>query len=268
MKKNIYLIITIIAIAVLLFVLILSRKSTFSIVTLDSDKILLDINQEGASILYTKTLNDSIKKKLKDYYDEFRILAYNSKMDLDQINELLRKYELEADNDNVFILFMNGEPVEVIDSNNDVRIIELINKHLYNIIPEDEIAYKVLTTANQYIKKVNSKNYTVAVFGIDDCSYCDLYLPVINDIARDYNLDIYYFNRDQYDEDEYEKIMKLDFEIPAKCTTTGYSTSMKKSFPKPMTIITKNGEFVDCIKGNVTRNKVLEMLKQYKIVKE
>ncbi len=62
--------------------------------------------------------------------------------------------------------------------------------------------------------------------------------------------------------------MDLDYEIPAKCNTTGYSTSMKKSFPKPMTIITKNGEFVDCIKGYVTEENVLDMLKQYKIVKE
>lgn len=62
--------------------------------------------------------------------------------------------------------------------------------------------------------------------------------------------------------------MNLDFEIPAKCTTTGYSTTMSKSFPKPMTIITKGGKFVDCIRGYVPEETVLETLKEYKIVKE
>ena len=60
--------------------------------------------------------------------------------------------------------------------------------------------------------------------------------------------------------------MDLNFEIPAKCTTTGDSTTMKAAFPKPMTIITKKGEFVDCIKGYVNKEEVLTMLEQYGIV--
>lgn len=268
MKKNMYLVITIIMVVVLFFILLISKKNTFSIIKLESNNILNAIDKNGASILYTKEINEDIQNKFKSYYDEYRILTYYSVMDLDSINEMLKTYELSTDNDTVFIIFMNGEPVDVVSTIDNNRVIELLDKHLYNIIPESEISYKVLSTANQYIKKVNSKEYTIAVFGIDNCTYCDLYLPVINDIAREHNLDVYYFNRDQYDEDEYEKIMDLDFEIPAKCTTTGYSTSMKKSFPKPMTIITKSGKFVDCIRGYVTEYKVLEMLKEYKIVRE
>lgn len=267
MKKNIFLIVTCIIIVVLLLVLLISKKS-FKITVLERNNILDKIDTKGAAILYTKKLDSSIKKKLKNYYDDYRVLAYNSVMNLEEINDLLSDYELSSETDTVFILFMNGSPVEVVGASDDNKIIELIEKHLYNIIPESERAYQVLTTANQYIKKVNSKDYTVAVFGIKDCTYCDLYLPVINKIAKEKEIDIYYFNRDEYDEDEYEKIMALDFEIPAKCTTTGYSTSMNKSFPKPMTIITKNGEFVDCIRGYVTEDTVLNMLKQYKIVKE
>ena len=268
MKKNLYLVVTVIVVLLLLLILIISKKDTFSVVELESSDILNNVETNGASILYTKELNDNIKERFESYYNEFKIKTYYSVMDLTSINELLADYDLSSENDNIFIIFMNGEPVDVVSTIDNNRVLELINKHLYNIIPESEIAYKVLSTANQYIKKVNSKDYTVAVFGIDNCTYCDLYLPVVNDIANKYNLDIYYFNRDQYDEDEYEKIMDLDFEIPAKCTTTGYSTSMSKSFPKPMTIITKNGKFVDCIRGYVTEDTVLKMLKEYKIVKE
>ena len=60
--------------------------------------------------------------------------------------------------------------------------------------------------------------------------------------------------------------MELNFDIPAKCTTTGYPTTMKAGFPKPMTIITKKGEFVDCIRGYVNKEEVLNKLAEYKIV--
>lgn len=267
MKKNIFLIVTIAIIGILILILLISKKS-FRILEIDKNNVLDEINLSGASLLYTKKMTPNIKKKMKTFYKEYRILSYNAEMNLQEINELLNDFEIESVSDNVFILFMNGKAVEVIDASDDNKIVELIEKHLYNIIPESERAYQVLSTADQYIKKVNSKDYTVAVFGKKDCTYCDLYLLVVNKIARDKNLNIYYFNRDEYDEDEYDKIMELDFEIPAKCNTTGYSTSMNKSFPKPMTIITKEGKFVDCIKGYVTEDTVLDMLKQYKIVKE
>ncbi len=267
MKKNILLLITFAIIIILLIVLLISKKS-FSVMDIDKTKILSDINTSGASILYTKDMSSGIKNKMKKYYKKYRLKAYSANMNLDEINNLLKDYSLSVDMDTVFILFMNGEPVDVVSASDDNKVVEIIEKHLYNIIPESERAYKVLPNSSQFLKKVNSKDYTVAVFGMKDCTYCDLYLLVVNKIAKEKNLDIYYFNRDEYDEDEYEKIMDLDYEIPAKCNTTGYSTSMKKSFPKPMTIITKNGEFVDCIKGYVTEENVLDMLKQYKIVKE
>lgn len=269
MRKNIYLIITFIFVLILLFILMMVKRNSFSVEHLNNDDILSNIDTRGASILYTKELTPEIKKKLKSYYESYKLLSYNAEMSLTDINDLLSKYSIEEiDTDTVFILFMNGEPVDVVNASDDNKVTEKIEKHLYNIIPASERAYKVLSDADQYIRKVNSKEYTIAVFGVKDCTYCDLYLPVINNIAKEKNIDIYYFNRDEYDEDEYEKIMALDFEIPAKCTTTGYSTSMSKSFPKPMTIITKSGEFVDCIRGYVTEEKVLDMLKEYKIVRE
>lgn len=267
MRKNVILGCVIGLVALLLIVLIASR-STFKVEEISYDHIIADINKSGASLLYTKDLNKDIKKRLKDYYKEYKIVSYYSNMDLDEINKLVNGFGLEAISDHSFILFMNGDPVEVIEEQDEKHMIEMLDKHLYNVIPESEIKYQVLSTASEYIKKVNSNKYTVAVFGRNDCTYCDLYLMNINNVAGKYNTSIYYFNRDEYDEDEYDKIMDLDFEIPSKCTGTGYPTSMKKSFPKPMTIITKKGEFVDCIKGYVTEEKIVETLKEYKIVKE
>ena len=64
-----------------------------------------------------------------------------------------------------------------------------------------------------------------------------------------------------------KKIKELDFTIPAECTLTGKEAKFSGSFPKPMTIITKNGKLVDCIRGYVTEDTVVEKLKEYKIIK-
>lgn len=268
MKKYLYLIITILLVLVLVLFLFFSRKGKFQIVELNYNNVFEKINNDGAAILYTKSLNSQVRSSFNKYYKDYKLLSYYAELNQEEINKLLAESDLKTDKEEIFIIFMNGKIVDFVEANNDKRTVELLEKYLYNIIPESERYYKVLSTANEYIKKVNSKNYTVAVFGIDDCTYCDLYLPVVNKIAKDYNLDIYYFNRDEYDEDEYEKIMNLDFEIPAKCTTTGYPTSMSKPFPKPMTIITKGGKFVDCIRGYVPEENVLTTLKEYKIIKE
>lgn len=268
MKKYLYLLITIILILVLVLVLFLSKRSRFQIIELSYTNVLENINGDGAAILYTKKINTRVKELFSKYYKDYKLLSYYADLKLEEIDNLLSESDLKSESDDIFIIFMNGKIVDYVEVKDEERVIELIEKYLYNIIPESERYYRVLSTANEYIKKVNSKDYTVAVFGIDDCTYCDLYLPVVNSIAKDYNLDIYYFNRDQYDEDEYDKIMNLDFEIPAKCTTTGYSTTMSKSFPKPMTIITKGGNFVDCIRGYVTEAEVVSTLEEYKIIKE
>ena len=182
MKKNILLLITFAIIIILLIVLLISKKS-FSVMDIDKTKILSDINTSGASILYTKDMSSGIKNKMKKYYKKYRLKAYSANMNLEEINNLLKDYSLSVDMDTVFILFMNGEPVDVVSASDDNKVVEIIEKHLYNIIPESERAYKVLPNSSQFLKKVNSKDYTVAVFGMKDCTYCDLYLLVVNKIA-------------------------------------------------------------------------------------
>ena len=129
------------------------------------------------------------------------------------------------------------------------------------------INYKTLSTASEYIKKVNSNELTVAIFGYESCSYCNLYKPIFNKVAKDYDLDIYYFDTEKYDQDEYNEILELDLTIPASCTVDGIETSLKNGFPKPMTLITKKGKLVGCIKGYVSEDYLVGKLKEYKVLK-
>ena len=48
----------------------------------------------------------------------------------------------------------------------------------------------------------------MAVFGRNTCFYCNKFKPVYNAVAEKYDLDIYYFDSDNYDSKEYSKIIK------------------------------------------------------------
>lgn len=271
MKRYLYLIITLVLVVIFIIFFLLYRKNNYNVLYVSSSSVANTIEDDGFAIIFNGEISDDMKKILRNFNEEYLAECYYSDFTLEELETLATDNEVatEFESEDVFLFYVEGKLVDIVTVDKEYEdIVELIEKYLFNKIPESERYYQVLSTAEEYIKKVNSKNYTVAVFGMNDCTYCDLYLPVINDIARDNSINIYYFNKDEYDEDEYEEIMELDFEIPAKCTTTGYSTTMSQNFPKPMTLITKSGKLVDCIRGYVTMDTVLEMLKEYKIIKE
>ena len=219
-------------------------------------------------LVYFGKENEDLTKTLKLFQKSYLLKAYYCTSSIDDIKDYISKYvsAYEVLDNDIYAVYVEGEFEGIIDTEDGTEFVEQLRKYLYGEIPESERNYKVLSTANEFLKKVNSKNYTVSVFGATSCSFCSLYLPVINEIAGEYELDVYYFDEDTYDKYEYKSIMALDYEIPAKCTTTGASTTMKAGFPKPMTMITKDGKFVDCIRGYVNKEEVLDVLRKYKIV--
>lgn len=258
----------ILVIAALIGILYLVRYNANKIDTIDIDDISEVVKKDNYVMLYFGEESDDISKLLRDYKKEYVIKSYYVPTNLKGLNDYLSQYDVKAVRNDVFVLFYDGEFTALINTRKDQKIREMIRKYLYGEIPESERNYKVLSTADEYIKKVNSKDYTIAVFGSTSCSYCTLYLPVINKIAGDRELDIYYFDADTYNVDEYEKVLDLDFTIPGECTTDGNETSLSRSFPKPMTIITKSGKMVGCIKGYVVEDVVISKLKELKVIKE
>ncbi len=233
------------------------------------DNILEIVKKNSYSLVHTGEKTKEIEDNLKDVAKEYHMSYYYTDASIDELNKIIDGYEgLRVTNEKQYILFLKDKPVFIFDdmaTNEMVR--QYLNKYLLNIIPDYERKYKVLNKAQDYIDKVNSKEYTIAVFGYESCSYCGLYLPVINKIAGDYNLDIYYFDSENYDENELKKIKELDLTIPAECTLNGKDAEFSGSYPKPMTIITRKGKLEGCIRGYVTEETVLNKLREFKIVK-
>lgn len=230
------------------------------------ETILKDVDY---AIVYLGEIDNTKKELLKDTIKDTRIQVNISKIDsLDKLNEYLEKYEIKAESINSYLILTSGEVDAVVDANvEDWRFKELVRWYFFNEIPASEIAYKVPTSVSEYEGVINRNKYTVTVFGYAGCTYCNLYLPHVNNLATKYGIDIYYLDRDA-DINLFEDIRDLGLEIPAKCVTNGIATTTAGNFAKPMTLITKKGKTVDCIKGNVKEEELEDMLLKYKIIKE
>ncbi len=230
------------------------------------DKALSNVDYE---ILYLGEIDDNKKDLLKETIKDTRIQVNSTNPEtLDEVNEYLKKYDLEVKSMNYYILMTNGEVNAVISAKEENwRFKELVRWYFFNEIPASEIAYKMPETVEDYEKIINKKNYNVTVLGYASCTYCNLYMPKVNNLASKYGIDIYYFDRDK-DINLFEDVRDLGLEIPAKCTKDGVATTTNATFAKPMTLITKNGKTVDCIKGDVKEEELEAMLRKYKIIKE
>lgn len=234
-----------------------------------SGNISTALSDVDYSIIYLGELDDKKESLLKESIKDTRIEVYTSSFEtIEELNKFLGSYELEAEMLDSYLIMTNGDVEAVINGNvEDWRFKELIRWYFFNEIPASEISYKVPESAKEYEQIINRNKYTVTVFGYAGCTHCNLYMPHVNKIAADYGIDIYYFDRDK-DINLWEDVVDLSLEIPAKCVTNGKATTTSGYFAKPMTLITKKGKTVDCIKGNVKEKELEAMLRKYNIIKK
>lgn len=245
------------------------RAYTGSFKLIKSENIENALRDVDYGIVYIGDLDDTKKELLKETIKDTRIQVNTSIFDsLEDLNKFLKKYNLETETLDSYLIMTNGNVDAVIKgSEEDWRFKELVRWYFFNEIPASEIAYKTPESASEYQQIISSNKYTVTIFGYAGCTHCNLYMPHVNNLASRYGIDIYYFDRDK-DINLWEDIVSLSLEIPAKCVSDGKATSTSGYFAKPMTLITKKGKTVDCIKGNVKEEELEAMLRKYKIIKE
>lgn len=216
--------------------------------------------------LYNGEIDKEVKNYSKHIKDNNRVITYQVNLTDEQMKSLSTD-EIKVEKDG-YIVYVQGIMVGFISNRlEEDKKDELVKKYLYGYIPVDERYYQVLSTGEEYIKKFNSNEFTVAVFGASECTFCTKYLPIINNVAKEYKLNIYYFDKDTYDKDEYQKVMDLDYTIPGTCTQSGEETTLGSKFDKPLTVITKKGKLVGCIKGYVKEDVLVDKLIETKVIK-
>ena len=187
-------------------------------------------------------------------------------MTKDELKDVLGSSDVKSG----YVFIVNSEVIRVEDASiSDSDLEKLLKAYSLNGMDSDLVNYKVAEDAAAYKKLVKQKNtVTMAVFGRDNCFYCNQFKLVYNTVAKEEGIDIYYFNSQTYDEEEYDAIMNLGLKIPASCTDSGEEETLESGFSTPLTLFTKNGKVIDCIGGYVNKETLITKLETLGMIEE
>lgn len=106
----------------------------------------------------------------------------------------------------------------LIDTKGKEEVVESTDYQIYN------------ADINEWVEATKSDEPVITVIGLTYCQFCKKYNPVINKIAKEKGIKLYWFDADNYDEDSFSTL------------TSTYELSYVGS--SPYTLVTKNGEVV------------------------
>jgi len=114
----------------------------------------------------------------------------------------------------------------------------------------------------EYSEKIKEDKYNIFLLTSPTCSHCVNYKPYVNSVASEYNLTVYNINLSSLEYDEYVSIHDK-----YSVTKNQYSENNTPGIPTPVTVITKNGEEVASILGDIGASGFLNLLKTNNVIK-
>ena len=155
------------------------------------------------------------------------------------------KYQIE---DN-YCYCKNGKKLELYNIEKEENNIESINNIDFSIIKSEEF------DSSKWLNDVKSKNVIINVIASSTCPHCHNYNPIIESVASNYKIKLYFIEVDKLENEEYSSYIN-SISIP------GYKGYV------PYTFITYDGEVVSENVGELDRNEtdklISDVLKQYK----
>ena len=107
----------------------------------------------------------------------------------------------------------------------------------------NEITYK------EYEEMVNNGDSFVVVIERTGCSYCQMYMPIMEEVAKEQKIAVTYINTDNLTQDEMEKLS----------TTNKYLK--KNQWGTPTTLFMLGDRIVDSIGGYVDKDSIEKFFK-------
>ena len=277
--KKLIIVFVVLLLLVPIIVDVVKNKSLKEIKYSEYNTVLGDTARFGFALVYVGEENKDVNKTIKSVIDkhtpsDYAVNGYyiNSKeLKTEELTALIG----DATKESAYIFISNGEVIKIVTDKLDSKKLDkyvdeytVYTGEKLNGISEDLTNYKILKNAKAYKKLVEDKKLvTMAVFGRDSCFYCNQFKPVYNTVAEEYKLNIYYFDSDSYDKNEYASIMKMGLMIPASCSDTQSEVPLSQGFGTPLTLFTKNGKVIDCISGYVGKRELISKLETVGMIK-
>lgn len=111
-------------------------------------------------------------------------------------------------------------------------------------------------TYSEYAEKLDMEAPFVVVIKRDGCGYCDMYEPIVTEVAGEYNLPIYYINMSNLTSEEQSALASSN------------SYLRKNQWGTPTTLFMYGKTVVDSIGGYVEKEALVEFVKENFIIGE
>ena len=274
MEKVKKMLLPVLLVVILLSPIIVNYVNNKKIAVVSYDDYLSNVAKEKVSLTYFGDPSSDeyakIKEELIDLKSKYsvKVTTVNTTKLTETEKQTLTSSNEKFSSRSVYVISQNGEIVKIVDKvTENVNLDTQLNKYINNVIPDDEVAYKTVSTYKEFMNIYKSKKVTMHVFGRNTCYYCNIFKPVYNEVAAENNLDIYYYDSDSFNSDEYSKILNSGINIPAECTPSKEETPLSSGFGTPLTLYLKHGKVVGCISGYVNKEKLETKLKSVGMMK-
>lgn len=127
------------------------------------------------------------------------------------------------------------------------------------VINKKEVKY--INNFQEFESVLAEQSTVMLVFGKTGCQYCQKYIPELEKVLDEQDVDIYYINASQLSEEDLDSVMHSGLTVPGKCNSSGVDRPISKGFGTPLSLIVESRSTVDCIRGYKSAGFVTSVLK-------
>lgn len=107
-------------------------------------------------------------------------------------------------------------------------------------------------TYSEYEEKMNTEAPFLVVVVRDGCGYCEMYEPILEEVAGEYKIPIYYINMSNLSSEEYT----------ALGTSNSYFKKNQGNWGTPTTLFMYGNSVIDSISGYVDKDAFVDFVKE------
>ena len=120
---------------------------------------------------------------------------------------------------------------------------------------EEDAGFIDITYA-EYEEKIDSEKPFMVVIVNNGCGYCEMYIPVIEEVVSEYKLPIYKLNLANLTNDEYNKLSNSN------------SYLKREKWGTPTTLLMQGSQVIDSIGGYTEKDSVVDFIEENVVLED
>lgn len=153
----------------------------------------------------------------------------------------------------IIYLLSTSKEKEINNMKND--IIETSKNEVDKIKNSDRKKFNIINV-DIYLELLKKDEISILLIGRSSCEYCHIAEPILQNISKEYDLNINYLSTDNFSEEDKIKFLN----------SSDYFKE-RKGIATPTLIILKNNKYINLVEGLNTKDGYIEFFKSNEIIK-